>query len=251
MVKRFPVATDHGVATAGIYRLEQNVVDVAEITRIQAGDKTAYGPLWNRYWPWLCGYFRSQLGNHEESEDLAGATMLAAFEQLNRFRGQGRGLSDARAEHPAGGNPEPISEACTFKTYLGAIARNKLAHFLQNRTTRRCRTFTEMRADGQDDDYEPTLDALVGVDIEANPLSLLLQYERMDEVCCALAYVGLRSNEQFKALVFHYVCGLAHKEIAEILNIRDETVNTRLQEGRRKLTRYYQALSDETASAVC
>ena len=79
----------------------------------------------------------------------------------------------------------------------------------------------------------------------------MLQYERLEETLCALAYVGLRSNEQFKALLFHYLCGLAHREVADILGVRDETVNTRLQEGRRKLTRFYQALRDETSNVVC
>src|ERR1700678_3824816 len=110
MVKRLPVAMDRGGATVGAYREEHDAVDVATIGRIQAGDNTAYGLLWSRHWPWLCNYFRAQLGNREEAEDLAGATLLAAFEQLDRFRGQTHQLPDRGVERHPTGKPEPESE---------------------------------------------------------------------------------------------------------------------------------------------
>jgi RNA polymerase sigma factor (sigma-70 family) len=242
-----PVTIKSGAATS--CGPERDAVDLAILSRLQSGDSAAYGPLWDRYWPWLCTYFRSQLGNKEEAEDLAGATMLAAFEQLGRFRGQARhtaldttmSLSDA-ADLP--------SDRCTFKTYLGAIARHKLARYLRQRIQRRCRNFTELYAEAFEDD-DSVAETLPGGETDANPLRNLLLYERQEETFCALAYVGLRSNEQFKALLFHYVCGLAHREIADILGLRDETVNTRLQEGRRKLGRFYQAMNEETATIVC
>jgi RNA polymerase sigma factor (sigma-70 family) len=246
MAERWPVTMQSGVATS--CRTDRDTIDVAMVSRVKAGDSTAYAPLWDRYWPWLCGYFRAQIGNREEAEDLAGATLLAAFEQLNRFRGEARPLVEPPPE-PISETAEAITTRCTFKTYLGAIARHKLARCLRQRMIQRCRNFTEMCGEALED-ADQGIEALVGSDADMNPLSQLLYSERLEETSCALAYVGLRSNDQFKALLFHYACGLAHREVAEILGLRDETVNTRLQEGRRKLNRFYQALSDEATTAV-
>ncbi len=250
MVKRLPVTMDSGGTTAASHWMDQDSVDVAILSRIQSGDNAAYAPLWDRYWPWLCRYFRAQTGSKEEAEDLAGSTLLAAFEQLGRFRGLAHAPADAGAE-PASGPPKSTTGRCTFKTYLGAIARHKLARCLQQRTTRFCRNFTELRGNAPEEESDTFVDRLMDSDPDTNPLSQVLQYERLEETFCALAYVGLRSNEQFKALLFHYACGLAHREVAEMLGLRDETVNTRLQEGRSKLSRYYQALSEEAAARVC
>jgi DNA-directed RNA polymerase specialized sigma24 family protein len=54
-----------------------------------------------------------------------------------------------------------------------------------------------------------------------------------------LAGVGVRSCEQFKALLLHYACGLAHKDVASLLGTRKETINARLQEGRLSLKSHY------------
>jgi RNA polymerase sigma factor (sigma-70 family) len=250
MVNRLPVTRERGGVTPVAYRRDLDAFDVVSIERIQAGDCAAYEPLWVRHWPWLRSFFGSRVDSKEEAEDLAGATLLAAFEQLSLFRGKAR-LRHETEDPLSLGKAESHADHCTFKTYLGAIARNKLARFLRQRTMRACRNFTEMCTDAQESDSDQMLDMLAGCDTEANPLIQLLQRERQEETYYALAYVGLRSGEQFKTLLFHHVCGLAHKEIAEILDLRDETVNTRLQEGRRKLNRYYQALSEEAATAVC
>ncbi|HLV80003.1 MAG TPA: RNA polymerase sigma factor [Chthonomonadaceae bacterium] len=200
--------------------------DRAYVEQARAGDQTAFAPLWERYWRNLFAYFCRQIGDREEAEDLASETLLAAFAQMPAFRGQ-----NASPERPASG--------ATFSTYLGAIARHKLARYRWRRAHRPYCGFADMLPGQAQSGEAAALEERCGADVEADPLRALLRQEHLDEVCYALVDVGLRSSESFKALLLHYLCGLPHKEIARLLDTRPETVNTRLQEGRRALLRHY------------
>jgi|SRR5579871_786693 len=211
--------------------------DLALVLRARAGDQNAFTPLWEKYWRSLYNYFAGKVDNADEAEDLASETLCAAFKQLDTFRGM-----STTETAPAGTEGDALQNAqsspCTFRTYLFAIAHNQLALWLRRKKTRPLQAFAEMFADPEDQDEERQ-DRLMA-DTEADPLRALLHQERMDTVSYALADVGLRSVEQFKALLFHYVCDLPHKEVASLLGTRKETINTRLQEARQTLRNHYQ-----------
>ncbi len=210
--------------------------DLSHVLRAKAGDSAAFVPLWDRHWRGLHAYFVRQVNNAEEAEDLASETLLAAFDQIAAFRGETE--TPRPPQQPDGGFASADVANCTFQTYVRAIARHKLAHWVRRKTTRPVCALADIKpAEAEDGDsaWEECL-----ADNSDDPLATLLKQERLDDVCYALADVGTRSTEQFKALFLHYCCDLPHKEIASLLNTRNETINTRLQEGRRSLQRHYQ-----------
>lgn len=225
--------------------------DMSNVLRAKTGDQAAFAPLWDKYWRSLYAYFARRIRSREEAEDLASETLLAAFDQIPAFRGlasQDTGPAD-RMSAPADADPRP--QQCSFQTFLYTIAHHKLAHWRRRKAHRACCDFSDLETASADESEDRSLEERLGADTEADPLHALLQQDHLDEVCYALADVGLRSSEQFKALFFHYCCELPHKEVAALLDTRSETVNTRLQEGRRTLTRHYRRVLQETPASSC
>lgn len=224
--------------------------DLSYVLRAKKGDQTAFAPLWDKYWRSLYAYFSRRVSSREEAEDLASETLLAAFDQIPAFRGLLP--QDTESAAPLSGDPDSPTQQCSFQTFLFSIAHHKLTHWIRRKTTRRCSAFADLTASDAEEEDDNPMEERLGADTEADPLHSLMQQARLDEVCYALADVGMRSSEQFKALFFHYCCELPHKEVASLLDTRSETVNTRLQEGRRTLTRHYKRpMPDYTAASSC
>ncbi len=223
--------------------------DLSIVLRARQGDQTAYAPLWEKYWRSLYAYFARRIRSREEAEDLASETLLAAFDQIPTFRGLGTPDSSVTDESPLDNASGALAQQCSFQTFLYAIARHKLSHWIRRKSNRPCCDFTDLETNAAEEENDP-LEERLGADAESDPLNALIRQDHLDEACYALADVGMRSSEQFKALFFHYFCELPHKEVAALLDTRSETVNTRLQEGRRTLTRHYRrALQTHTASS--
>jgi RNA polymerase sigma factor (sigma-70 family) len=204
-------------------------VDWVHVLRVLSGDTDAFAPLWSKYKRPLTLFFSSRVHCRQEAEDLTSDTLLAALESLPRFRSQQN--TGGNEDHPA----------CTFKTYLYSIARHKLSHRL-----RRVQTRKEVRLESIGDpfDGEDTRawqDLPVLEDRSDGPLEQLMKTEGLEQACQALAAVP--STEQFKALVLHYLAGLDHKEVATVLTTRSETVNSRLQDGRKALRKSFQTVA--------
>jgi DNA-directed RNA polymerase specialized sigma24 family protein len=70
----------------------------------------------------------------------------------------------------------------------------------------------------------------------------LLEAEKMEAVRFAVA--SLPSPHQFKVVFLHYLGGLTHQNIATLLALRHETVNSRLQDGRRSLRQCYKRMEN-------
>jgi len=120
-----------------------------------------------------------------------------------------------------------------------SIAKNQLRQWLRRKHVRDQRTLAISHPSHPSDCQEGVSAEWRAADATADPLFSLLRREHLDSACYALASVGMRSCEQFKALLFHYACGLAHKDIASLLDTRKETINARLQEGRTTLKAHY------------
>jgi RNA polymerase sigma factor (sigma-70 family) len=225
-------------------------VDLPNLLRARTGDQAAFAPLWDKYWRSLSAYFARRIHDRDEAEDLASETLLAAFDQIPAFRGLAAQDTDEADRPRRRDDPDLRARHCSFQTFLYAIARHKLSHWIRRKVNRPCCDFTDLETSAAEDEGGHSWEERLGTDVESDPLRTLMRQDHLDEACLALADVGMRSSEQFKALFFHYFCELPHKEVATLLDTRSETVNTRLQEGRRTLTRHYQrALQTNTASS--
>ncbi|HEV2471663.1 MAG TPA: RNA polymerase sigma factor [Chthonomonadales bacterium] len=199
--------------------LEQQLVALA-----QSGDSKAVALLWEQNWDRLRGYFLRQTGNQDDAEDLASETLLSAVQHLAQFRGWSR-IYDQRA---------------SFGAYVRGIARHKLSRWIGSRASRRSFSLSEIYESelGVDTEDAFPLDPASGGD----PLFELLSQEHRDSACNAMTVVALCSADQFSALLLHYFCRVPHKTIASLTKCRPETVNTRLQEGRKAVLRQFQAI---------
>ena len=201
--------------------------DLTYVTRVQDGDTEAFEPLWRKYERPLYQYFLRRTHHRQEAEDLASETLVAAFQSLPQFRG-------------ADTNPEVRCGTSSFQSYLHAIARHKFA-----RWARRKRVRKEIRVS----DVMPSQDCEQDVNwVEALcesgdrfaeiPMEAILKSEERETVCYALASID--SSVQFRVLMMHYFAGMTHQDIASLLSTRSETVNSRLQDGRKAFRRRYQ-----------
>ncbi|OGY78681.1 MAG: hypothetical protein A3B74_04890 [Candidatus Kerfeldbacteria bacterium RIFCSPHIGHO2_02_FULL_42_14] len=64
---------------------EQSLVDLAK-----AGDQQAVIQLYKAYLPALCRFFYSHTGNTEDAKDLSQDTLIDAFVNILKFKGQAR-----------------------------------------------------------------------------------------------------------------------------------------------------------------
>ncbi len=213
--------------------------DLGLLLRVRSGDQGAKTCLWDRYWRSLVGYFIRNRTLIEEAEDLASETLLEVFEHPDSFRGAAISIP-ASASHT---NSAEIRSAdarkCSFKTYLYSIARFKLYNSLRHNKIAKRMDLNESNSGENGNDFLQQLERLLPLDTDSDPLIDLLNKDRIEEVCCALADVGLSSVEQFKVLLLHYFCDLSHKEISELLSTPQTTVNSRLQKGRERMLNFY------------
>lgn len=62
----------------------------ALVTAVQAGDRDAYGHLWERYAPGVNRYIRSRLLNPHTAEDLTSETFLRGLRRIDSVTDQGK-----------------------------------------------------------------------------------------------------------------------------------------------------------------
>jgi RNA polymerase sigma factor (sigma-70 family) len=210
--------------------------DVPYVLRIKAGETDAFGPLWEKYERALYQFFLKQTGDRQDAEDLASETLIAALQSIPDFRGA------------ILGNGKRVQEKnCSFKTYLTAVARYKLAGWIRRKRVRNevrfddCTTPREHLTEGQ-----VALESSNDVPL-SDPLQTVLAAERSDYACYALANIG--SSAQFKVVALHYFVGLTHQDIATVLTTPSQVVNTRLQDGRKALRREISSLEQAITEA--
>jgi RNA polymerase sigma-70 factor (ECF subfamily) len=209
--------------------------DLILVQKARANDPSAVTVLWKRYQARLCSYFLKNVRQREEAEDLASETLLAALAQLPDFRGKGG--------DETGDDPEKRS---SFQTYLYAIARYKLSGWIRRKKKGICASFTELN--NREAKTGENLEDCLGADQEADPLNLLLQREQRAQALEAFSDVQRRSANQWMALRYHYIRDMSHKEIAAHLDLPEKTINSRLQEGRRSMRRYCDAINQMRSS---
>jgi RNA polymerase sigma-70 factor (ECF subfamily) len=205
--------------------------DLPYVERVRKGDTEAYGLLWRKYEHALYQFFLKRTNDRQESEDLASETLFAAMQSIPQFRGA---TLDTTSEYRR--------KNCSFRTYLQAIARYKLAHWIRRKRTRNeihVEDFA-MSPHGEADGDWMEIALAAAESTDSNPLSRTLENDERDTVGYALARIG--SDAQYAALLMHYLGGMPHQDIATALRTRSETINSRLQDGRKALRREYEFL---------
>jgi RNA polymerase sigma factor (sigma-70 family) len=221
----------------------RNEIELSLVRRARNGDRTALKGLWDEYYSPMHQYFARAIASREEAEDLTSETLLAVFHNIHTFRGIASDSTASSSDSPSNnGTCSPRDTAltvCTFNSFVFSIAKNQLRQWLRRKHVRDQRTPAVSHSSNPADSHEGASAEWRAADATADPLFSLLRREHLDSASYALAGVGMRSGEQFKALLLHYACGLSHKDIASLLGTRKETINTRLQEGRVTLKAHY------------
>lgn len=179
----------------------------------QSDDAQAFAQLVRRWEKPIQALCARMVGDAQGAEDLAQETFARVFGRRRDYEPTGR-----------------------FSTFLWRVALN-LCHDELRRVKRRRETFLADAGTGEED-ADPATDAPA-------PDGCLVERERADSVRRAL----LNLDETYRSVVVlrHYE-GLKFREIAEVLEIPEGTVKSRMAEALGQLHRSLRATLHETES---
>jgi RNA polymerase sigma factor (sigma-70 family) len=166
--------------------------DYELLDRWRADDRAAGQELLARYFDELCRFFESKA--FQDADDLVQRTMLACLAAKHQFRKQ-----------------------ASFRTYLFAVARHELYHYLRSR-----------HRDGERTDLLTTSLA----EIVTTPVSRLARDADRVRIVEALRRLSV---EQQTLLEMHYWHDLDSEQLGEILEIAPGAVRVRLHRARAAL----------------
>ncbi len=191
------------LVAAALTREQERDEDRALIEAVLAGDASAYRGLVERYEQRIYAVVYGMVRNQEDARDLAQDAFIKAYNNLQRFRLES-----------------------SFYTWLYRIAMNVCIDFHRRRKLRRTEEFDEGIAargsDGSVDQIHRKLDP--GKDLERKQLR--------EKIMVALDELP---EEQKQIVVLREIDGMSYKEIAEVLDIPEGTVMSRLFYARKKL----------------
>ncbi len=144
--------------------------------------------------------------NHEDANDLAQETFIKAFQALKSFKG-----------------------GSSFYTWIYRIAVNKTINFLKQRKNRSHMSLNDLDFNAE---HDPDLVALVSDKTPRREASLAELQEKLNEAMQKL------SEPHRLVVTLHDVQGLAHDEIADIMDCNIGTVRSRLFYARQQLQAY-------------
>jgi RNA polymerase sigma factor (sigma-70 family) len=179
------------------------VEDAVLVRRAQLGDFAAYDELVRRYQERIYSTVYHMTANHEDAVDLAQETFIKGFQALQSFKGDS-----------------------SFYTWVYRIAVNKTINFLKSRKNK-----THLSLNDLDLNIENNPD-LVGLVSEKTPrrdAGLSELQEKLSEAMLKL------SPAHRLVVTLHDVQGLAHEEIAAIMDCNVGTVRSRLFYARQQL----------------
>lgn len=177
--------------------------DVELVRRAQNEDLRAYDELIRRYQERIYGTVYNMTGNHEDTNDLVQETFIKAHRALKSFKGDS-----------------------SFFTWLYRIAVNKTINHLKQRRNRTSLSLNDLDFNAEND---PDLVALVSDKTPQRDAGLSELQQKLNEAM-------LKLSEQHRLVVtLHDVQGLAHEEIAKIMECNTGTVRSRLFYARQQL----------------
>lgn len=180
--------------------------EVALVGKAQKGDLAAYDDLVRRYQERIYATIYHMTSNHEDANDLAQETFIKAFQALKSFKG-----------------------GSSFYTWVYRIAVNKTINFLKQRKNRTHMSLNDLDFNAE---HDPDLVALVSDRTPRRDAGLAELQEKLNEAMQKL------SEPHRLVVTLHDVQGLAHEEIAEIMECNIGTVRSRLFYARQQLQGY-------------
>ena len=176
------------------------------VRKAQQGDLAAYDELVRRYQERVYATVYHMTSNHEDANDLAQEAFIKAYQALKSFKG-----------------------GSSFYTWVYRIAVNKTINFLKQRKNRAAMSLNDLDFNAEND---PDLVALVSDKTPRRDAALSELQKKLNEAMQKL-------SEQHRLVVtLHDVQGLAHEEIAEIMDCNVGTVRSRLFYARQQLQGY-------------
>jgi RNA polymerase sigma factor (sigma-70 family) len=180
--------------------------ETAIIARAQKGDLGAYDELIRRYQERIYATVYHMTSNHEDANDLTQEAFIKAYHALKSFKG-----------------------GSSFYTWVYRIAVNKTINFLKQRKHRSSMSLNDLDFNAEKD---PDLVALISDKTPRRDAALSELQKKLNEAMQKL-------SEQHRLVVtLHDVQGLAHEEIAEIMDCNVGTVRSRLFYARQQLQGY-------------
>jgi RNA polymerase sigma-70 factor (ECF subfamily) len=180
--------------------------EVALVSRAQKGDLAAYDDLVRRYQERIYATIYHMTSNHEDANDLAQETFIKAHQALKSFKG-----------------------GSSFYTWVYRIAVNKTINFLKQRKNRTHMSLNDLDFNAE---HDPDLVALVSDKTPRRDANLAELQEKLNGAMQKL------SEPHRLVVTLHDVQGLAHEEIAEIMECNIGTVRSRLFYARQQLQGY-------------
>lgn len=187
---------------AAVNRAEED----AMVRRAQKGDLAAYDELVRRYQQRIYATVYHMTSNHEDANDLAQEAFIKAYQALKTFKG-----------------------GSSFYTWVYRIAVNKTLNFLKQRKNRTAMSLNDLDFSAEND---PDLVALISEKTPRRDAVLSELQQKLNEAMQQL------SEPHRMVVTLHDVQGLAHEEIAEIMECNVGTVRSRLFYARQQLQGY-------------
>ncbi|MSU59530.1 MAG: sigma-70 family RNA polymerase sigma factor [Pedosphaera sp.] len=173
------------------------------VRRAQRADLVAYDELIRRYQERIYATIYHMTSNHEDANDLVQDTFIKAYQALKSFTG-----------------------GSSFYTWIYRIAVNKTINFLKQRKNRSHMSLNDLDFNAEND---PDLVALVSDKTPRRDAGLAELQNKLNEAL-------LKLSEPHRLVVtLHDVQGLAHDEIAAIMDCNIGTVRSRLFYARQQL----------------
>ncbi len=171
-------------------------IDTALIDRARAGDEAAFRGLVERYESQVAATVVGMLGPGDEADDVGQETFVRFYQALSKFRGE-----------------------AALGTYLTRIAMNLSLNAIKRRQRQRWRFWS------RDDEKAPPEPSFDGRD------------ERAAQECGQAVHAALaRLKPDYRAVVvLRTLDGYSTKETAELLEIAEGTVLSRLSRGMKQL----------------
>jgi len=173
------------------------------VRRARRGDLAAYDDLVRRYQERIYATIYHMTANHEDANDLAQETFIKGYQALKSFKG-----------------------GSSFYTWIYRIAVNKTINFLKQRKNRTHMSLNDLDFNAE---HDPDLVALVSDKTPRREANLTELQEKLNEAMQKL------SEPHRLVVTLHDVQGLAHDEIAEIMDCNIGTVRSRLFYARQQL----------------
>jgi RNA polymerase sigma-70 factor (ECF subfamily) len=179
------------------------VEEEALVRKARLGDLEAYDELVRRYQERIYGTIYHMTANHEDANDLAQESFIKAFQALKSFKG-----------------------GSSFYTWLYRIAVNKTINFLKQRKNRIHMSLNDLDFNTE---HDPDLVALISEKTPHREVNLAELQEKLNEAMLKL------SEPHRLVVVLHDVQGMAHDEIAKVMDCNIGTVRSRLFYARQQL----------------